>query len=77
MSAAGHMPERPSWDCSTCGRPWPCDPAREELATELDQTALAMYLCTFLTEATGDMPHALPAELYGRFLASTRSLSVT
>jgi hypothetical protein len=71
VSVAGHMPDRPSWDCSTCGQPWPCDPAREELAAELDRTALAIYVCAFLTEATADMPHALPAELYSRFLAPT------
>ncbi|MBU2667784.1 flavin reductase, partial [Actinoplanes bogorensis] len=62
-----------SWDCLACTRPWPCDPAREELATELGRTSLAMYLFAYLNEAAGVMPGVTPGELYERFLAWTRT----
>src|SRR4051794_13841654 len=39
-----HSAERPSWDCRACGRPWPCDPAREHLQSEMDGTVLAVYM---------------------------------
>ncbi|TDO40675.1 hypothetical protein C8E87_4394 [Paractinoplanes brasiliensis] len=67
-----HHPGRPSWDCLACGKPWPCDPAREALALELGRTPLAMYLCAHLHEAARDMPTTSPGELYERFLAWTR-----
>ena len=67
-----HIAERPSWDCLSCGNPWPCDPARELLATEMGAVQLAMYGWTNLEEAAQDMPTILPSELFDRFLAWTR-----
>jgi len=66
-----HLPKRPYWDCAACGRSWPCDPAREHLATELDRTQLAIYAWLQLEDAVRDMPSAAPAELYERFVAWT------
>jgi hypothetical protein len=67
-----HVPARPGWDCAACARPWPCDPAREELATRYPRTILAIVAATYLGQATGDMLTAAPAELYERFLSWTR-----
>ena len=71
-SADAHQPVRPSWDCSACGRPWPCAPAQLGLVTELDSVALAMYSWICLEEAAGDLPNAEPGELFQRFLAWRR-----
>jgi hypothetical protein len=68
-----HAAERPSWDCLSCGRPWPCDPAREHLASRLGSVALAVHMWEWLDEAVGDL-RALPAsELFERFLSWTRA----
>lgn len=67
-----HLPARPSWDCERCDRPWPCDPAREELAREYDRISLAMYAWDRLEEAAGELPPTPPAELFERFLRWTR-----
>jgi hypothetical protein len=66
-----HMPERPSWDCRCCGRSWPCDPARERLAAELDRVQLAILMWTNLEEAVADMPHGPMSELFDRFIRWT------
>lgn len=67
-----HQPARPSWDCVACGRPWPCDPAREHLAGRLDAIGLAMYAWDRLEEAAGELPNVPAEELFARFLAWTR-----
>jgi hypothetical protein len=55
-----------------CGKPWPCDPARESLAAQLGPTPLAMYMWANLEEAVNDLT-ALPAsEAFHRFIAWTR-----
>lgn len=69
---AGHHPARPSWDCVACGRPWPCDPARESLASRLDMIGLAMYGWDRLEEAAGELPGTPPGELFDRFVSWTR-----
>jgi hypothetical protein len=67
-----HIAGRPSWDCLACGKPWPCDRAREQLAGEMDTVQLAMYAWVNLAEAAEDIP-AMPAdEMFERFLAWTR-----
>jgi hypothetical protein len=67
-----HLPSRPSWECSGCGLPWPCDPAREYLATTLTTTWLAVYCAANLGEAALDLPSSPPAELHERFLGWVR-----
>ncbi|MEV0900321.1 hypothetical protein [Actinoplanes sp. NPDC049802] len=66
-----HSPARPSWDCASCGRAWPCDPAREQLAREHGRLDLAMIMWDHLEEAARDMPQAPASELFDRFLRWT------
>ena len=72
MVDAEHTADRPSWDCRCCGKPWPCDPAREQLVAELSPVRLAMYCWVNLEEAAGDLPDMPVAEAFDRFLAWTR-----
>ena len=73
-SPGGHLPARPSWDCVACGRPWPCDPAREHLVSSTESaTSLTVYMYGYFQEANTQLPPpAPPDELYERFLAWTR-----
>ena len=68
---ADHVPDRPSWQCHACGRPWPCDPARKDLAAELGRVDLAVLMWNHLEEAARDMPQAPASELFDRFLRWT------
>jgi len=67
-----HLAERPSWDCRACGKPWPCDPAREALVMEMDRVALAIYMWLNLEEAAQDIPRGPVSELFERFIRWTR-----
>jgi hypothetical protein len=75
MSIAGaeHAAVRPTWDCAACGKPWPCDPAREQLAAELPRTYLIVYLSIDMVDAARDQPTMPPGELYERFIAWART----
>ncbi|WP_430779996.1 hypothetical protein [Actinoplanes sp. G11-F43] len=68
---AEHDPARPSWDCRVCGRPWPCDPAREALSRDRSRVELAVLMWDHLEEAARDMPRAPASELFDRFLRWT------
>ncbi|MFK3985246.1 hypothetical protein ACI2K4_33340 [Micromonospora sp. NPDC050397] len=61
------------WDCG-CGRPWPCEDAREELAVSFagDRIGMATYMAERLVEAARDLRGSSPAELYDRFILWTR-----
>jgi hypothetical protein len=72
VTSVGHDPHRPTWDCLGCGKPWPCDPAREEMAGE-NRITRAILMSMMLDKAAGDMPTAAPGELYERFIAWTRA----
>jgi len=63
---------RPSWECRACDKPWPCDPAREQLAAEMDGLQLSLYLFTCLEVVAGDLPRLPPGEAFDRFIAWTR-----
>jgi hypothetical protein len=71
---AEHLPLRSSWDCDTCGRPWPCDPARERLAVEhvSRPTVLAMLMWQYLEDYSRDAGPGPLGEAYERFLSWTR-----
>ncbi|MEV6343860.1 hypothetical protein [Actinoplanes sp. NPDC051851] len=69
--AEEHLAARPSWDCRACGRPWPCDPARELLIHSHSRVDLAVVMWNHLEEAARDMPHAPASELFDRFLRWT------
>ncbi len=69
-----HAAARPSWDCATCGQPWPCAPAKQALLTEYAglQTSLRVYLGVCLFEASEALTaHGapVPADLHERFLS--------
>jgi hypothetical protein len=66
--SAEHAAHRPSWDCRSCDKPWPCDPAREALAAAMDPVGLAVLMWVRLEEAVTDLPRVPPAELFERFL---------
>ena len=66
-----HLADRPSWDCRRCGRPWPCDPARESLKGEMNRVELAIYMWAHLDDACGDLPKGPPSELFHRFIKWT------
>lgn len=70
----GHPPTRPSWDCATCGQPWPCPPALVELGERYatDPVALAVYMSTQLDHAVREMSTPDARDLYERFVAWTR-----
>ncbi|WP_232050327.1 hypothetical protein [Actinoplanes sp. OR16] len=66
-----HMPARPSWECRACGRPWPCEPARERLTRDNGRFDLALLMWDHLEEAARDMPQSPASELFDRFLRWT------
>lgn len=67
--AAGHMPVRPTWQC-TCGREWPCVDAM--VAMEADfagaTPSFGMYLTMCWTTAVHDLPDEDVAVLYRRMV---------
>jgi len=65
---AEHTPARPSWDCRSCGRPWPCDSARTRLVHNRSRVDLAVLMWDHLEEAARDMPQAPASALFDRFL---------
>lgn len=69
---ADHVPDRPSWMCRICGRPWPCDPAREHLSGGMGRVDLAVLMWDHLEEAARDMPGTPASELFDRFLRWTK-----
>ncbi len=75
VSAPGaeHQQSRPSWDCLACGRPWPCDPARERLAQLYGRTTISLFMVDRMLEAVRDVPTMQPSQLFDRFLAWTRN----
>jgi hypothetical protein len=56
-----------------CGKPWPCDPAREAMMTMLDAVQVAIEAWDYLEQAAGDLRLGMTlAEMYERFIAWTR-----
>ncbi|MET8152649.1 hypothetical protein ACIBSW_30030 [Actinoplanes sp. NPDC049668] len=69
--SGGHVEERPGWDCRACGEPWPCEPARKDLAAELSPTSLRIHMWIRLEPAALDLPSGTARELFDRFLRWT------
>jgi hypothetical protein len=76
QSKPEHLPSRPDWRCSSCGRLWPCDPAREHLAQEFaaSSTGLAMLLWGHFEDYVIDSGPGPLSEAYERFLGWSRPL---
>lgn len=72
MATVEHLAHRPDWDCAACGKPWPCDPARERLRAGLSPVQVAMYMWGNLEEAARDLPDLPVSEAFDRFLKWTR-----
>lgn len=70
-----HLPERPSWDCDTCGDPWPCTPAKDRLRAEYEGASVALiaYMSNHHLAAAEELPDATDDELYPRFLGWARA----
>lgn len=72
-----HIALRPSFDCASCGRPWPCANARSDLIEQYQgwPTGLGLYMASCLYEAI-EVCRAnvglLPADLFERFLGWVR-----
>lgn len=64
-----HLPDPPSWACTACDRPWPCQPAREHLAATMGRTELFVYAAGQFDAALRDMGTTPVSELYDRFFA--------
>lgn len=75
-----HAPEQPAWTCSSCGKDWPCAPARERLARDYrdDPVALSVYMGAQLGLATFELDTAAVTslELFDRFVAWPLALRV-
>jgi hypothetical protein len=72
---AEHTPKRPEWDCACCGKPWPCDPAQEDLVAETGGgTALAIACWAYLEEHVRDLGDGPLPEVFERFIGWTRSI---
>lgn len=67
MSA--HAPTRPNWHCGECGTDWPCESARNQLASELGPEALADHLAWLAEQAAIDLGLGTSALLRRRFLS--------
>ncbi|MFI5494221.1 hypothetical protein [Actinoplanes sp. NPDC051859] len=78
MQELTHTPTQPSFDCSVCDEPWPCAPAKVELAEEYlgHGIALAIYMSIHLDnalrEAIADHEWGRVDDLYDRFLGWVR-----
>lgn len=71
MDQVEHIAVRPSWDCGACGRPWPCDPARERLRATHGPTPLRILMWGYLEDAAPQLRDAPAGEVFDRFLAWT------
>lgn len=74
MTEVEHLADRPSWDCAACGRPWPCEPARERLTADHqhDQVALAMLLWIYFEAYVMEVGQGPATEAYQRFIGWSR-----
>ncbi|MEU2613533.1 hypothetical protein ABZ570_18390 [Micromonospora sp. NPDC007271] len=71
-----HGPVMPIWTCGGCDLPWPCPTRRRELRAEFADApvSLALYLGSYLIQATEDMPWTPAGVLHRRFLGWARAV---
>ncbi|MEV0154038.1 hypothetical protein AB0H57_09905 [Micromonospora sp. NPDC050686] len=69
-----HGPVLPIWSCGGCDLPWPCPTRKRELRAEYADApvSLALYLGSYLVQATEDMSWAPAGALHRRFIGWTR-----
>lgn len=72
-AGSDHLPDRATYDCHACGKPWPCDPAREHLMTHMpDRIDRAIRLWDELENAIYTLPPEPLDVLLDRFLRWAR-----
>ncbi|WP_436970454.1 hypothetical protein [Micromonospora tulbaghiae] len=73
-----HGPVMPVWSCGGCDLPWPCPTRKRELRAEYADApvSLALYLGSYLVQATEDMPWTPAGVLHRRFLGWTRETAL-
>ncbi|MGC1209863.1 MAG: hypothetical protein WA890_01135 [Micromonospora sp.] len=71
-----HGPVLPIWSCGGCGLPWPCPTRKRELRAEYADApvSLALYLGSYLVQATENMPWTPAGVLHRRFLGWIRQV---
>jgi len=74
----GHMGTRPTWECASCGNPWPCAIAKSELRKEFRYfpSVLSIYMSAKMLDAASDFTaHGAgpPPDLYERFMSWIRA----
>ena len=68
-----HLAGRPSWDCLSCEKPWPCDPAREALAADsTDVVSLSILMWTYFEDYALESGPGPLTEAMQRFLGWIR-----
>jgi len=67
-----HLAHRPSWDCLVCGKPWPCDTAREAFMATMTRVERAMLMWAYLEDAVMDVRGMPMDEVFARFISWTR-----
>ncbi|MGN9774851.1 hypothetical protein ACTMS0_03585 [Micromonospora sp. H33] len=69
-----HGPVMPLWSCGGRNLPWPCPTRKRELRAEYADApvSLALYLGSYLVQATEDMPWTPAGVLHRRFVGWTR-----
>ena len=72
MSGDDHSVEIPSWNCRVCRDSWPCAPARDQLAAEMQGTDLLLFMAMDMVRAARDNPTIPASELFHRFIAWAR-----
>ncbi|MEV4478584.1 hypothetical protein AB0K04_06815 [Micromonospora coxensis] len=72
LAVSGHIGYHPSWDCETCGEPWPCPTFRAVPRQRLDPGALIPVMSLLVRGAIRDLrgrPEGpQPPEIVKRFL---------
>jgi hypothetical protein len=71
-----HGPVMPVGSCGGCDLPWPCPTRKQELRAEYTDApvSLALYLGSYLVQATEDMPWTPAGVLHRRFLGWAREV---
>jgi hypothetical protein len=70
-----HQPMRPSWDCSACAAPWPCQSKRGQLLAQYTgaQVSLGLLMGVQMCDASRELTQLRAGELHQRFLGWIRT----
>ncbi|GAA1807710.1 hypothetical protein GCM10009835_28430 [Planosporangium flavigriseum] len=65
-----HSPLRPSWTCTGCSAPWPCQTRRGQLLASFDSTPVSLTLLMggYFIDAAQDLHAESASALYQRFM---------